>query len=202
MTGKETPVMSLAVFCGSRTGNNPRFEQEARALGHLMAQRKVRLVFGAGHIGLMGVVADAVLEKGGQAFGVIPQALVDKELAHQGLTQLVITRSMHERKGIMADQADAFVALPGGFGTLDEMFEILTWAQLGIHQKPVALLDGHGFFDGLITWMEQVVACGFLEPKCLQNLKVFRDPAALLDGIALQFGQIHSSVQAGVGDIR
>lgn len=202
MKGKETPVMSLAVFCGSKVGNNPRFELEAKSLGHLMAQRKVRLVFGAGHIGLMGVVADAVLEKGGQAFGVIPQALVDKELAHQGLTQLVITRSMHERKGIMADEADAFVALPGGFGTLDELFEILTWAQLGIHQKPVALLDGHGFFDGLMKWLEQVVACGFLKSKCLENLRVFRDPESLLDGISLQLGQIHSSVQAGTADIR
>lgn len=202
MTAPVKPNWSLAVFCGSKVGKLPSFEAEAKALGRLMAGQKVRLVFGAGHVGLMGVVADAVLDSGGQAFGVIPKALVDKELAHRNLTELVVTQTMHDRKAIMADQADAFVALPGGFGTLDELFEILTWAQLGIHQKPVALLDGSGFFDGLMDWLGKVEGFGFLKSKDLKNLNVFRNPESLLTHLAGRVEQIHSSVQGGTLDIR
>ena len=200
--GKEKRVWSLAVFCGSRIGNSPEFDKEARTLGSLMAERNVRLVFGAGHVGLMGVLADAVLEKGGEALGVIPQALVNKELAHGGLTELVITQTMHERKAIMADQADAFVALPGGFGTLDELFEILTWAQLGIHQKPVALLDGTGFYSGLLDWMQTLVNNGFVKLKCKEMLRLYQNPIDLLDVFGLQIDQIRTAVQARMPDIR
>ena len=167
-----------------------------------MAQRGVRLVFGGGHIGLMGAVADGVIEKGGQTFGVIPTSLVTRELAHPGLTQLVQTKTMHERKAIMADHADAFVALPGGFGTLDEIFEILTWAQLGIHSKPVAILDCGGFFQGLLDWLGSVVQEGFLKEKCLENLRVYQDPDLLLEGLASLIGQTNSSVHSKLSDIR
>ncbi|MCE2804244.1 MAG: TIGR00730 family Rossman fold protein [Gemmataceae bacterium] len=193
---------SLAVFCGSKVGNLPVFESEARSLGRMIAEKNVRLVYGGGHVGLMGVVADAVMEAGGQAFGVIPQALVDKELAHNKLTELVVTQTMHHRKAIMADQSDAFVALPGGFGTLDELFEILTWAQLGIHHKPVALLDGTGFFDGLVDWLGKVTSFGFLKTKDRENLKVFRDPESLLAFLAGGVEQIRASVQGRTLDIR
>jgi uncharacterized protein (TIGR00730 family) len=129
-----------------------------------MCRRELDLVFGAGHIGLMGVLADTVLAGGRQAIGVIPQALVDKELAHGGLTELHIVASMHERKALMADLSDAFVALPGGFGTADEFFEILTWAQLRIHHKPIGLLDVAGFFEPLLAWVDRAVEEGFIKP--------------------------------------
>src|SRR5262245_35096975 len=127
----------VCVFCGSSPGNRPDFAQTAQQLGQLLAQRGLGLVFGGGHIGLMGVLADAVLAGGGEAVGVIPQALVDKELAHSRLTDMHVVSTMHQRKALMADLSDAFIALPGGYGTLDELFEILTWAQLGIHSKPI-----------------------------------------------------------------
>jgi hypothetical protein len=127
-----------------------------------LAERGIGLVYGAGHIGLMGVIADAVLASGGEAIGVIPQALVDRELAHSGLTKLHIVDTMHQRKALMADLADGFAALPGGFGTADELFEILTWSQLGLHGKPIGLLNAHGFFDPLLRWLDHTVAEGFL----------------------------------------
>jgi uncharacterized protein (TIGR00730 family) len=126
-------------------------------LGKLLAERGIGLVYGGGHIGLMGVLADAALPLGGEVIGVIPQALVDKELAHSGLTELRIVSTMHERKALMADLADGFIALPGGFGTADELFEILTWAQLGIHTKPIALINVDGYFDGLLAWLDHTV---------------------------------------------
>jgi uncharacterized protein (TIGR00730 family) len=139
------------------------------------------LVYGAGHIGLMGVLADAVLQAGGQAIGVIPQALVDKELAHAGLTEMHIVASMHERKAKMADLSDAFIALPGAYGTADELFEILTWAQLGLHAKPIGLLDVDGFFDPLLAWLDHTVREGFLREKHRDLLLKSDDPARLLD---------------------
>ena len=155
----------LCVFCGSSTGYRPEYRAAARRFGEALAERGVALVFGAGHIGLMGVLADAVLERGGQAIGIIPQALVDKELAHRTLTELHVVETMHQRKALMADLADGFVALPGGFGTADELFEILTWAQLGLHNKPIGLLNTAGFFDPLLSWLDRCVAEGFLRPE-------------------------------------
>jgi len=171
----------LCVFCGSKVGNRPIYTEQARELGRLLVARGVGLVFGAGHIGLMGVLADEVLRGGGEAIGVIPQALVDKELAHRGLTHLHVCHTMHQRKALMADLADAFVALPGGFGTADELFEILTWSQLDLHAKPVGVLNSTGFFDPLLAWLDQCVAHSFIKEKHRRLLLVADDPGRLLD---------------------
>lgn len=179
-------IRSLCVFCGSQTGTSPVYADAARQLGRALARRDVRLVFGAGHIGLMGVVADAVLEGNGTAIGVIPQALVDRELAHRGLTELHIVAGMHERKALMAGLSDAFLALPGGYGTADELFEILTWAQLKLHAKPVAILNTGGFFDPLLAWIDRAMAEGFLKPKHRDFLQVGDDVETLLDHIHAQ----------------
>jgi uncharacterized protein (TIGR00730 family) len=158
-------MLRLCVFCGSNSGGRAEYAGAARQLGAAMVRRGISLVFGAGHVGLMGVLADAVVQAGGEALGVIPQALVDKELAHTGLTQLRVVQTMHERKALMADLSDAFLALPGGFGTADEFFEILTWAQLGMHAKPIGLLNVAGFFDPLVAWVEHAVRERFIKEK-------------------------------------
>lgn len=175
---------AVAVFCGSSVGNNPAFAAAARDVGRLLATSGQRVIFGGGCVGLMGVLADATLEAGGQAIGVIPQALVDKEVAHRGLTQQHIVRSMHERKALMADLADAFIALPGGVGTLEEFFEIWTWAQLGLHAKPFGLLDVAGFYQPLLAFLNQVVAQGFVRPRHRELLLVDDDPARLVTKLA------------------
>ena len=136
----------LCVFCGSKCGDRPVYAEVTRRLGTAIVRRGLGLVYGAGHVGLMGVLADAVLQAGGEVIGVIPQALVDKELAHSGLTEMRVVASMHERKSVMADLSGAFLGLPGAYGTADEFFEILTWAQLGMHAKPIGLLNVEGFF--------------------------------------------------------
>lgn len=159
------PLRSVAVFCGSSAGFDERYAAGARELGAVLAERGVRLVYGGGHVGLMGIVADAVLAGGGEVLGVIPEALEAKELAHRSLTELVVVRSMHERKALMADRADGFVALPGGFGTFDELFEILTWSQLGYHAKPVALFDVGGFFAPLVSMVQAAVDAGFIRAE-------------------------------------
>lgn len=173
----------LCVFCGSAVGTNPVYAAEARALGTALVRRGWGLVFGGGHIGLMGVLADAVLAAEGEVIGVIPQALVDRELAHTGLTELRIVGSMHQRKALMADLSDAFVALPGGCGTTDEFFEILTWAQLKIHNKPIGILNTGGFFGPLLVWMDRAVADGFIKPVHRQLLIVEQEVERLLDGL-------------------
>jgi uncharacterized protein (TIGR00730 family) len=150
----------------------------------MLAQRGISLVFGGGHVGLMGVVADAVLSGGGQAHGVITRALQRKELAHHGLTSLEITETMHERKASMADRADAFIMLPGGFGTFDEFFEVLTWTQLGIHAKPCGVLDVAGYFGPLRAQMDAMTSAGFLRPEHRDMVIIDPDPAALLDRLA------------------
>jgi hypothetical protein len=162
----------LAVYCGSSMGTDPGFAETARALGEEMARRGIGLVYGGGHRGLMGVVADAVLAGGGEAFGVIPQALVDLEVAHTGLTELHTVTSMHERKAKMTDLTDAFVALPGGIGTFDELFEAWTWNALGYHAKPFALLNADGFWDELIRFLDHVTQAGFMSPARRAQLLV------------------------------
>jgi uncharacterized protein (TIGR00730 family) len=151
----------------------------------MMVARGLGLVFGGGHIGLMGILADAVLKAGGEAIGVIPQDMIDKELAHSQLTQLHVVTTMHQRKALMADLADGFAALPGGFGTGDELFEILTWAQLGYHAKPIGVLNLDGFFDPLLAWLDQAVREGFVKPKHRRLLVEAKDPEELLDRIGL-----------------
>jgi uncharacterized protein (TIGR00730 family) len=157
-----SPPRRICVFCGSSRGDDPAFALAAQATGESIAARGDHLVYGGGGIGLMGVVADAVLDAGGVAIGVIPAPLATREVAHPSLTQLIVVETMHERKARMAELADAFLALPGGFGTFDELFEILTWAQLGIHRKPVGLLNIAGYFDPLLTLVEQSIERGFV----------------------------------------
>jgi len=157
-------MKSLCVFCGSSPGGDPAFADAARALGRLLAGQRIQLVFGGGSTGLMGIIADVVLAAGGQVTGVIPRSLWDWEVGHRGLTETHIVSSMHERKALMADLAEGFVALPGGIGTLDEFFEIWTWAQLGIHQKPFGLLNINGYFDALLGFLDHSVRTGFFSP--------------------------------------
>lgn len=158
-------IKSICVFCGSSTGDQPFYRDAAIALGREVAERGWTLVYGAGNIGLMGVLADAALAAGGKVIGVIPQHLFDKEVGHLGLTNLVIVNSMHERKARMADEADAFVALPGGFGTFEEFCEVLTWSQLGLHTKPCGLLNVGGFYDPLLALFDHAEQSKFLRPE-------------------------------------
>jgi uncharacterized protein (TIGR00730 family) len=158
-------VKTVCVFCGSSLGSNPAYALAARELGSELAVRGLGLVYGGGRVGLMGEVANSALAVGGHVLGVIPHSLSHKEIALAECTELVVVDTMHQRKALMADRSDAFVALPGGFGTCDELFEILTWGQLGIHRKPVALLDVGGFFTPLLGWLDRVVANGLLKPK-------------------------------------
>jgi uncharacterized protein (TIGR00730 family) len=158
------PVSRVAVFCGSSAGRSPRYAEVAAELGHELAARGIGLVYGGGAVGLMGVLADAVLEAGGEVVGVIPSALLAKEIGHVALSELLVTESMHERKARMAELADAFIALPGGLGTFEELCEILTWGQLGYHAKPVVVLDVEGFYDQLFALFDHAVAEGFVRP--------------------------------------
>ena len=154
----------IGVFCGSSPGRRPAFAAAASELGTRLAEQGLGLVYGGGSVGLMGTVADAALAAGGEVVGVIPDALAGKEIAHPGLTRLHVVKSMHERKALMTELSDAFVALPGGFGTLDELFEAITWAQLGIHRKPIGLLDVEGYFASLVSFVDRAVEDGFVRP--------------------------------------
>lgn len=174
----------LCVFCGSRKGTSPVYTEETRRLGAAMVKRGLGLVFGAGHIGLMGVLADAVRQLGGETIGVIPQSLVDRELADKALTELHVVESMHDRKALMANLSDGFIALPGGFGTLDEFFEILTWRQLNFHHKPIGLLNTAGFFDPLLAWIDRAIAEDFVKQKNRELLVVASDVEELLDRLS------------------
>lgn len=174
-------VTRLCVFCGSSVGARPVYAAAARDLGGVLARRGIGLVFGGGHVGLMGVVADTMLAAGAEVIGVIPEALVARELAHRGVADMRVVATMHERKALMADLADGFVALPGGLGTLEELFEALTWAQLGLHGKPCGLLDVAGFFDDLDRFLDRVVDDGFVHPDSRARLLVDTDPARLVE---------------------
>ena len=176
--------MRLCVFCGSSPGRSPDYAAQARRLGAVLARRGIGLVYGGGNVGLMGIVADAVLADGGEVVGVIPRALVDRELAHARLTELVVVDTMHERKQRMHDLSDGFIAMPGGFGTLDELFEALTWAQLGMHKKPCGLYDVGGFWAPLRELVERQVAEEFVRPHHAMMLLHNNDPDALLDAFA------------------
>jgi len=170
----------LCVYCGSSSGVREVYTQAAREVGRLMAAQGLELVYGGGNVGLMGVLADAVLQGGGHVIGVIPQSLVDKEVAHFQVSRLEVVESMHERKKLMADLADGFLALPGGIGTLEELFEIWTWAQLGFHHKPCALLNVEGYYDHLLQFLERMTVEYFLKPSQLQHLLVETEPARVL----------------------
>ncbi|MFN3725035.1 MAG: TIGR00730 family Rossman fold protein [Allosphingosinicella sp.] len=174
----------LAVYCGSSMGTDPAHADLARRLGTRMAERGIGLVYGGGHRGLMGVIADSVLAAGGQAFGVIPQALVDLEVAHTGLTELHVVTSMHQRKALMTELTDAFVAIPGGIGTLDELFEAWSWNALGYHAKPFAVLSEDGFWDSMLAFLDTAVEAGFISPARRSQLLVTRNPDDAIDQLS------------------
>jgi hypothetical protein len=158
-------MQSICVFCGSSVGNDPAFRQAAEALGQALVQRNITLVYGGGNIGLMGVIADQILRRGGRVIGVIPRKLVEKELAHHGITDLRVVGSMHERKALMAELAEGFIALPGGSGTIEEFSEVLTWGQLGLHSKPMGMLNVSGYFDHLLRFLDHAVDVHLLRPE-------------------------------------
>lgn len=172
--------MRICVFCGSSPGRSPVYAEAAATLGELLADRGIGLVYGGATVGTMGVIADATLSAGGEAYGVIPQQLVDREIAHRGLTELYEVADMHQRKAKMAELADAFIALPGGAGTLEELFEVWTWAQLGLHSKPIGLLDVAGYYDRMRPMLDHMVAEGFLKPEYRDALQIDADPETLL----------------------
>ncbi|MFT3926900.1 MAG: TIGR00730 family Rossman fold protein [Myxococcales bacterium] len=180
-------MKSVGVYCGSAEGTRPRYLEISKQVGRALATRDLELVYGGAKIGLMGAMADAALEAGGRVFGVLPAALSKVEIAHPGLTEFRVAGSMHERKAMMAMRSDAFVALPGGYGTLDEIFEALTWAQVGIHQKPCALLNVDGFFDSLIEYLDHATSEGFIRPMHRPMLLVETDFERLLDRLQLHF---------------
>jgi uncharacterized protein (TIGR00730 family) len=178
-----TEVRRVCVFCGSSVGTHPGYRSAAAAMGRTLVRRGKGLVYGGGRVGLMGVIADAVLEAGGEVIGIIPDSLAVKEIRHDGLTELVVVPNMHARKAKMAELSDAFVAMPGGYGTLEELFEVVTWAQLGLHDKPVALLNVGGYFDGLLGCIDSAVAEGFIKPEDRRLLMSGSEPDALLDAL-------------------
>jgi uncharacterized protein (TIGR00730 family) len=171
----------ICVFCGSSPGNNPQYREAARNLGLMLAGRNIELVFGGGRVGLMNEIANTVLGAGGRVTGVIPQSLVDREVAHIGVSNLRVTESMHERKALMAELSDGFIALPGGIGTFEEFMEIITWGQLGFHRKPCGLLNTLGFYDGLLGFLDHAVNEGFLHKANRDSILVSESPEALLD---------------------
>ncbi len=171
----------VCVFCGSSKGGRDVYMEAARQIGATLAEHEIELVYGGGHVGLMGATADGALAAGGRVIGVIPQALADKELAHKGLTELYVVGSMHERKAMMAELSDGFIALPGGFGTLDEFAEIVTWAQLGIHQKPIGMLNTAGYFDTLLAFFDHSVTERFVTSSHRSMVLTSDQPEQLLD---------------------
>lgn len=176
-----TLSMRIAIYCGSNGGLDPVFKKAAAEMAAYLARQGIGLVYGGGRVGLMGTIANAALEAGGEVIGVIPHALMEKELGHTGLTELHVVRSMHERKQMMVDLSDGFIALPGGFGTLDELFETLTWLQLSFHGKPVGLLNAEGFFDGLLTFLDHMRDTGFLKAAHRDCVLVENSPEKLLE---------------------
>jgi uncharacterized protein (TIGR00730 family) len=172
--------MKLCVFCGSSTGVSPVYRAAAKELGELLAQHKITLVYGGGNVGLMGVLADAVMNNGGEVIGIIPDFLLKREVGHRGITHLEVVQSMHERKKRMADLADGFIAAPGGWGTLEEVAEVLTWRQLGLISNPIGILNVNGFFDPLVSQLELMVKEGFLKASNFQLLEIAEHPADLV----------------------
>ncbi|TAL92453.1 MAG: TIGR00730 family Rossman fold protein [Paraburkholderia sp.] len=173
-------MKAVCVYCGSSDGARPLYAEAARAFGRALVEADLALVYGGGKVGLMGVIADEVMAAGGRAIGVIPELLVNKEVGHTGLTELHVVPDMHQRKKMMADLSDAFVAMPGGAGTLEELFEVFTWAQLGYHQKPVAVLNTDGFYDPLVALLRHTVDEGFMQQKYFDILQIDANPDVLI----------------------
>jgi len=173
-------IKAVCVYCGSQDGRDPAYAAAARDMGDALADRGIRLVYGGGGIGMMGQIADRVLERGGSVVGVIPQALMRVEIAHAGITEMHVTKDMHERKAMMAKLSDAFITMPGGLGTMEELFETWTWAQLGYHQKPLGLLNVNGYFDGLLQFLDRTVQHGYVRESHRRTLIVDTEPQGLL----------------------
>ena len=173
-------MKSIAVYCGAAHGADPRYADAARALAQSLVEHNIGLVYGGGKVGLMGVIADEVLRLGGEATGVIPKALLEREVGHAGLTRLFVVKDMHERKAMMSDLAEGFIAMPGGMGTLEELFEMITWAQLGIHAKPIGLLNVDGFYDKLAGFVAHLVETGFVRPAHAALMQLEAEPDALI----------------------
>ena len=174
----------VCVYCGSRAGSDPRFAGAARELGGELARRGIGLVYGGGHVGLMGVVADSVLAGGGRVVGVIPRFMVESERAHEGVSELVVVETMHQRKQVMSDRCEAIVTMPGGVGTFDELFEAITWNILGVHERPIGVLDVGGYYAPLRTLIEHGVEHGLISGPTAEGIRWSEDPAALLDAMA------------------
>ena len=183
-----SPTFSVCVYCGSRSGLNPAYAAAAAQVGHWIGAHGGQLVYGGGKSGLMGIVADAALQSGARVVGVIPKALVEKEWAHRGCTELHIVDTMHDRKRMMAERADAFLALPGGIGTFEELFEVWTWRQLGYHDKPVGILNSLGYYDGLMDFIDQVVKEGFMADWQTELVTVGTEPEGLLQSLVQKAG--------------
>jgi len=183
-----SPAFSICVYCGSRPGVEPAFAEAARQVGLWIAQNKGQLVYGGGHNGLMGMMADACLQAGGRVIGVIPKALVEKEWAHTGCSELHVVENMHERKRLMAEHADAFLAMPGGIGTFEEFFEVWTWRQLGYHDKPVGLLNIKGYYDNLLTFLSTAVQQGFMNAGQMQLINSGTHAESLLKSLVTEAG--------------
>lgn len=180
------PTFTLCVYCGSRAGTQPDFTLAARSVGQAIGERGWAMVYGGGQVGLMGLVADAALEAGARVVGVIPRSLQEREVGHRSLSELHVVETMHQRKQLMAQHADAFVALPGGIGTLEELFEVWTWRQLGYHDRPIGLLNTAGYFDPLLAFLAQTVTEDFVSRETLSKLQVGSETAELLDRLAAQ----------------
>lgn len=191
-------MKTLAVYCGAAPGADPVYADAARALARALVEHNIGLVYGGGKVGLMGVIADEVLRLGGEATGVIPRALVEREVGHAGLTRLFVVKDMHERKAMMSDLSEGFIAMPGGMGTLEELFEMVTWAQLGIHAKPIGLLNVNGFWDGLRAFVRHQCAQGFVRPEHEGLMMAESDPDALIRGLraAAPAAAVQAAVQA------
>jgi uncharacterized protein (TIGR00730 family) len=183
-----SPAFSICVYCGSRPGTEPAFAEAAREVGLWIAQNKGQLVYGGGHNGLMGMMADACLQAGGRVVGVIPKALVEKEWAHSGCSELHVVENMHERKSLMAERADAFLAMPGGIGTFEEFFEVWTWRQLGYHDKPVGLLNIQGYYDNLLAFLSTSVQQGFMNAEQMQLIRSGTNTELLLQSLVTEAG--------------
>ncbi len=192
----DASMNSLCVFCGSRLGSDPAYERAARDLGTLLARRRCRLIYGGGSVGLMGIVADAVLAGGGEVVGVIPDFLATRELLHTGLTELKVVQTMHQRKALMAELSEGFLALPGGYGTLEELFEVITWSQLGLHRKPIGLLNTAGFFTSLVEFLDRGIKDGFIREQERGHLIVEHD----LERILFMMNEAVVSFDAGFSD--
>lgn len=177
-------IRSICVYCGSNSGTKEVYRQAAEQLGRELVSRGIRMVYGAGSVGLMGVLARTVFDRGGEVFGVIPEALSSREVAGATIGEVIVVDSMHERKAAMTAAADAFIAMPGGFGTLDELFEAITWGQLGIHRKPIGLYNVAGYFDPILAWIDLAVKEGFVRPQHRQLLVVSDDPSLLIERLA------------------